>query len=158
PFQRVAVRNNGPKQGRVGITKTPVFEDFANRLARSEQPFKIKTRTPIRKASNGTEFLGRDIHQTEPMPGEDPMFFNLQQIRLFTGILKKKPPELLIVVGNETVIAKLAPREVREHVFVDRAFRPRRRRLTPFGDHVDPAWSDAGQPVNGWLTDHTVEF
>src|SRR5690349_7752728 len=55
-------------------------------------------------------------------------------------------------------MAKHAHWEVREHVFVDKAFGRRRRRITPFGDHVDPAWSDAGQPVYAWLADHTVEF
>ena len=70
----------------------------------------------------GSKLLGRDIHHTKPTPGEDPMFFSIQQIRLFACILQKKPAEFRIIIGHEAAITKCADRQVREHILVDRAF------------------------------------
>src|SRR5256886_4908252 len=150
-FQSIAVTDNrfeGPPPD--VSTNRWMAKNVCDHGARPTQPFEIKSRTPVGEGFSDRQALGRQVHGTEPAPGERAMLCDLQRVILITSVFQEQPAAFGVVV-YEAVIAKSADRQPRKHPFVHYVFGHRRLTVllvTLLGDYRAAPGSDTNQSVD----------
>ena len=98
-FQSIAVaddRFEGPPP--VVSTNRWMAKDVCDRGARPTQSFEIKRWTPVGKGFPDRQTLGRQVHGTEPAPGDRAMLCDLQCVILIASIFQEQPAAFGVVV------------------------------------------------------------
>src|SRR5437016_2713458 len=108
-FQSIAVaddRFEGPPP--VVGTNRGMAKDVSDHGARPTQSFEIKRRTPVGEGFPDRQALSRQVHGTEPAPGERTMLCDLQCVILIASIFQEQPAAFGEDAGDENYALEVA--------------------------------------------------